>query len=178
MQSHRLYLERSIEEIVEVISSVKGTIYMTGIGKSAHVVRKCVATWQSLSLPAHFLLAQDLLHGDIGVVRPDDILIYISNSGNTEELIGIAKHVRDAFGVYQLSISNNPSATLGSFVNKSICISEKSIREADPYDKIPTVSSLLFMMTLDTCGLLLAEKRDFTDEVFRRNHPSGNVHTK
>lgn len=178
MKLHESYLDRSIHTIVDVLKSVTGIIYMTGIGKSAHIVRKCVATWQSLSIPAHFLLAQDLLHGDIGVLRPNDVILYVSHSGNTQELVAIASHVKSAIPVRQISLSNNSTPALDAFVDTSICLSEQKIREADQFNKVPSVSSVLFMMSLDIVGILLSQERNFTDEQFRINHPSGNLHNK
>jgi arabinose-5-phosphate isomerase len=178
MKLHESYLERSIHSVVDALKSVTGIIYITGIGKSAHIVRKCVATWQSLSIPTHFLLAQDLLHGDIGVVRPNDVIVYVSNSGNTQELVTIASYVKRAIPVRQISLSNNQNTDIEAFVDTSICLSAQKIREADSFNKVPTVSSVLFMLTLDIVGVLLSEQRNFTDEQFRINHPSGNLHNK
>lgn len=177
MQSHKPFLEASIKQIVTILKDVKGFIYVTGIGKSAHIARKCVATWQSVSIPAHFLLAQDLLHGDSGVLRPNDLLIHVSHSGHTAELLTIASHLQ-TIGIPQMSISNNPNAKLSAYVTHTISISQLPIREADVLNKVPSISCVLFMMVLDMVGLSLAEMRYFTDAQFRRNHPSGNLHNK
>jgi len=178
METHIGGITTCVEKIVGCLKSVSGTIYMTGIGKSAHVVRKCVATWQSLSIPAQFLLAQDLLHGDIGILRPDDILIYVSHSGSTSELLQVASHVRAEFPVKQMSVSNNPDAALHKLVDFKIVLSDGPIQEADLRNKVPTVSCVLFMIALDMVGILLSEERNFTDAEFRKNHPNGNVHNR
>jgi len=76
-----------LKQILPILKNFKHTIYMVGIGKSGHIINKCVATWQSLGIKVHSLLQQDLFHGDLGIIQENDLIIYISNSGNTEELI-------------------------------------------------------------------------------------------
>ena len=79
-------LESIIRNVVNVLKNFKGTVFITGVGKSAHIAKKCVSTWQSLGINAHNLLIHDLFHGDIGILKNEDMVIYITNSGNTKEL--------------------------------------------------------------------------------------------
>ncbi len=114
-----------------------------------------------------------MLHGDIGIVRPKDTIIYISNSGNTEELISVAQYVHERLGVCQICITTNPSARLSSYVDHSLVLCNFKIKEADTLDMAPTVSCVLFMIVLDVVGLHLAEFQDITKQEFQRNHPAG-----
>lgn len=162
-----------ITKLVSLVSKRRGSVYMTGVGKSGHIMQKCVATWQSLGLLCHFLHSQDSLHGDIGVLRAGDIVIYLTNSGNTDELIKIAQHLRGR-GIIQISLTNAIDSSIGCFMDHSCVLSPKhKIQEADTYSLVPSVSSTLFMMILDITGLCLAEKTSYSREEFKKNHPSG-----
>jgi arabinose-5-phosphate isomerase len=166
-------LTACIHALVSILRGREGCVFLTGIGKSAHSVKKCVATWQSLGLLCHSLLVQDMLHGDIGVLKPGDTIIYISNSGNTEELLAVSSYVRKTFPVCQICITNNPSALLSTTVDHALNLCNFKIREADTLNMAPTVSCVLFMLVLDIVGVHLAEGRDITREDFQRNHPGG-----
>jgi D-arabinose 5-phosphate isomerase GutQ len=150
-------------------------VYLAGIGKSGLVARKCVATWQSLGLPCHYLNIADMLHGDIGVLQPADVVLYTSNSGNTEELIRCTNYLNahKPF-VAQFLVSNNPTPKVTA-VSGSIMIGAHKFVEADAANCAPTVSSAIFMMFLDRLGIRLAEANGFTKEAFKQNHPSGDL---
>ena len=92
-KSHTKY----IDIISNIIIHNKNNIYLTGIGKCGHIAKKCVSTWQSLNITCHYLNVPDLFHGDFGILRDNDIIIYISNSGNTPELVNAAKYIKENF---------------------------------------------------------------------------------
>ena len=158
------------------------TIYITGIGKSNLIAKKTVATWQSINIKAYNLLVQDLLHGDIGIIKKGDVIIYISNSGNTTELVEVAKYIKNIYSVsssdseiriMQICISNNENNMLNNYVDYSYSIGPEKIIEADNNNIVPTVSSVLFLMLTDLLGIELSEKNNFTKEDFKKNHPCG-----
>jgi arabinose-5-phosphate isomerase len=150
-------------------------VYLAGIGKSGLVAQKCVATWQSLGLPCHYLNMADMLHGDIGVLQSDDVILYTSNSGNTGELIRCTDYMNTHKPfVAQFLVSNNPDPKVTS-VSGRIMIGDSKFVEADPANCAPTVSSVIFMIFLDRLGIRLAESNGFTKEDFKRNHPSGDL---
>jgi arabinose-5-phosphate isomerase len=162
-----------ITKLVSLLSKRRGFVYMSGVGKSGYITQKCVATWQSLGLLCHCLHAQDSLHGDIGVLRPGDIVIYLTNSGNTDELIRMAQHLRGR-GLIQISLTNAIDSTIGEFMDHTCVLSPThKIQEADTHSLVPSVSSTLFMMILDITGICLAEKISYSQEEFKKNHPSG-----
>ncbi len=178
-----LYIEQLIQHresicavVTQLVDTLKGgerTIFMTGVGKSGHIARKSVAIWQSLGLRCHFLHPQDSFHGDMGILRPGDAILYLSNSGKTEELVQLASYLRN-WDLLQLGIVNMAGSPLESVVESCYTVSAGvQILEADIHSLVPSVSSTLFMILLDLVGIGLAEKGDFTVEAFRRNHPSG-----
>jgi arabinose-5-phosphate isomerase len=168
----------SIELLLKILSNNNNSIYITGIGKSGHISKKCVSTWQSLGIHAYYILNQDIFHGDMGVIKEGDILIYISNSGNTEELINTAKYIKEKFNILQISVSNNINAQISQYVNHNIVISNTQIKEADNFNKVPSVSSILFMMFLDIVGIQLSENKNNTKKQFMLYHPAGELGKK
>lgn len=171
--------QESFEDIIThfmcLLKDFKHTIYMTGIGKSAYIINKCVATWQSLGIKVYSLLQQDLLHGDLGILQTNDIIIYVSNSGNTEELVNISGYIKNNFNVTQICITNNPSAKIMNNMTRSFVIGNDKIEEADILNLAPSVSSVLFMALLDLIGIQFAEIRGITKQEFKRFHPGGDL---
>ena len=101
------------------------------------------------------------------------LIIYISNSGNTNELIKASEYIKNNFKVIQISITNNDNCTLKNNMNHSINLCNFKIEEADNFNVVPSVSSVIFMMFLDLLGINLSEKNGFTKEDFKKNHPDG-----
>ena len=164
----------NIDNLTSIINSYNyNSIFITGIGKSYHISKKSVATWQSLQINVHDLLIQDLFHGDLGVLKENDIIIYISNSGNTNELVKASEYIKNNFKVIQISITNNNNCSLKNNMNHSINLCNFKIEEADNFNVVPSVSSVIFMMFLDLLGINLSEKNGFTKEDFKKNHPDG-----
>ena len=171
--------QESFEDIIShfmgFLKDFKHTIYMTGIGKSAYISNKCVATWQSLGIKVYSLLQQDLVHGDLGILQENDIIIYVSNSGNTEELVNVSAYIKTNFNVTQICITNNPSARIIDNMSRSFVIGNNKIEEADILNLAPSVSSVLFMALLDLIGIQFAEMRGITKQEFKRFHPGGDL---
>jgi len=164
-----------IHDIVPILQECKGTIYITGIGKSYHIAKKNVSTWQSLGINAQNILIQDVFHGDIGILKNEDIIIYVSNSGNTEELIKLAKYIKINYDIVQISFSNSNDNELALYTNKTYGISKNKIQEIDILNLVPSVSSTMYLTLLDTIGIELAESKDFSKELFLLNHPKGAI---
>ena len=167
----------TFKRILPLIRSCKNNIYITGIGKCGHVCKKSISTWQSMGISCHYLNLVDLFHGDFGILRENDIIIYISNSGNTNELVSCAKYVNSKFKVLQISITINNNPIIKDFVDYHFTISNEII-EADKINMAPTVSSTIFMIFLDLLGVYIAENNNITIEKFQLNHPGGNLGKK
>lgn len=181
-QSEINYFMNSMEYIICMITPLiiqcSGSIYLCGIGKSRLVCNKCVSTWQSLGIHANSLITQDLFHGDFGIFKENDIIIYISNSGNTDELLNVSKYIKKNFNIFQISITNNENNLLKQYTNLDFLLGDKKIIEADNIDMAPTVSSILYMTLLDLIGVNVAEYKCFTKEDFKKYHPGGNLGKK
>ncbi|CUT00884.1 KpsF/GutQ family sugar-phosphate isomerase [Candidatus Kryptobacter tengchongensis] len=169
-------LEKRIDEnfskIVELILNSKGRVIVTGIGKSGIIARKIVATMNSTGTPALYLHPVDAIHGDLGVVRKEDVVICISKSGDTVEvlrLIPIFKRI----GVPIISMVGNLNSQLARLSDYVLNVAVKE--EACPYNLAPTSSTTATLAMGDALAIALLEKRNFTKENFALFHPGGNL---
>ena len=150
----------------------KGRIIVTGIGKTALVAKKIVATFNSTGTPATFLHAADAIHGDIGMVQPEDILLAISRSGETEEMKVISLLARQ-MGNPLVAMVSKPGSTLAGQADY-LCLTPFE-READPNELAPTTSTTLQMAMGDAIATALLALRGFSPEDFARYHPGGSL---
>jgi beta-phosphoglucomutase-like phosphatase (HAD superfamily)/D-arabinose 5-phosphate isomerase GutQ len=171
---------KSCTKYIDIISKLvlhnKNNIYLAGIGKCAIVARKCVSTWQSLNISCHYLNVPDLFYGDFGILRDNDIIIYISNCGNTPELINATKYIKQNFNVIQIGITINQNSELKEFVNYSFQIADRNVViEIDEYALAPTTSSVILMIALDMIGTNISRLSNQTIEQFKLCHPLHDV---
>jgi len=162
----------SFAEAVELIYNCKGRVIVTGLGKSGLVARKIVATMNSTGTAAVFLHPADAAHGDLGMVRKDDIAVCVSKSGDTEEirqLLPMFRHI----GMKIISMVGNPASTLAKQSNIVLDVSVKE--EACPHDLAPTASTTATLALGDALAMALLDKRNFTKEDFAMFHPGGNL---
>jgi arabinose-5-phosphate isomerase len=163
-------IDDSFIAAVELISSCNGRLIVAGVGKSANISSKLVATFNSTGQPSVFLHAADAIHGDLGNVQNGDIVICLSKSGNTLEIKSLISNLK-ILGNKIISICGNPSSYLvkNSDINIDASISE----EACPYDLAPTSSTTAQLVLGDALAICLLEYRGFTKEDFARFHPGG-----
>ncbi len=159
-------------DAVEMIFNSKGRVVVTGLGKSGLVARKIVATMNSTGTAAIFLHPADAVHGDLGMVRKDDVAICISKSGDTEELRLLLPMFR-RIGMQVISMVGNPSSSIAKQSDIVLDISVKE--EACPHDLAPTASTTATLALGDALAMALLDKRDFTKEDFAMFHPGGNL---
>ncbi len=160
------------EKAVELIHECKGRVIVTGMGKSGLVARKIVATMNSTGTPAIFLHPSDAVHGDLGMVRREDVVICISKSGDTgeiQQLVPMFKRI----GVPLISMVGNVKSPLASESQVVLDVSVKE--EACPFDMAPTASTTATLAFGDALAIALLEKRQFTREEFAMYHPGGNL---
>ena len=157
-------------QAVKLISESKGRLIVAGVGKSANISSKLVATFNSTGQPSVFLHAADAIHGDLGNVQKNDIVICLSKSGNTEEIKLLTSNLK-ILGNKIISICGNPSSFLvkHSDININASVSE----EACPHDLAPTSSTTAQLVLGDALAICLLEYRGFTKEEFARFHPGG-----
>lgn len=160
----------SFSDAVEMLFSTKGRVIVTGIGKSANIATKIVSTFNSTGTPSVFLHAADAIHGDLGVVQPDDTVICVSKSGNTPEikvLVPLIKH----FGNKLIAIVGNTDSFLAS--ESDIVLDTTVEHEACPNNLAPTSSTTAQLVMGDALAVALIECRNFSASDFARFHPGG-----
>jgi arabinose-5-phosphate isomerase len=166
------YIDDTFSEIVNAILESKGRLIVSGIGKSANIAQKIVSTFNSTGQPAVFMHAGDAIHGDLGNVQPNDIVLCISKSGNTDEikvLVPLIKKMNNKLIAM--------TANLDSFLSKqSDWIINTSVeKEACPNNLAPTTSTTAQLVMGDALAVCLLECREFTDADFARYHPGGTL---
>ncbi|MDP2755730.1 MAG: KpsF/GutQ family sugar-phosphate isomerase [Nitrospirota bacterium] len=168
-------LNSNFEKAVEIIYKSKGRVVVTGMGKSGLVGKKISATLSSTGTPAFFLHPAEASHGDLGMVTSDDVIIAISNSGETEEILGLIPFLK-RFDVNIISITGNPDSTLSKLADVTLDVSVKE--EACPIGIVPTASTTAAMAMGDALAVALLLKRGFKEEDFAVFHPKGSIGKK
>lgn len=163
-------LNENFVSATDVLFSCRGTVILTGMGKSGLVARKWASTFSSTGTKAYFLNPAEAPHGDLGILRKEDILIALSFSGETEELSYVLRHAEDE-QLFILAVTGNPDSTLAKRANLvlSVALSE----EACPLGLAPTTSSTLMMALGDALAVTLMQRRNFTERDFAKLHPGG-----
>lgn len=165
-------LEANISPALEILVGCTGHVIITGLGKSGIVGLKMAATFASTGTPSFFVHSSEALHGDFGVVTSGDVLIAISNSGETNEVITLVSTVK-SWGIKTIAITKNSNSTLAKIVDN--CISISYNREADPLNLAPTTSTTLTMVIGDTLASALMSYHGFSKSDFQRLHPGGTL---
>jgi len=169
-------LSRSINEnfvkAVEVLNQCQGRIVVTGMGKSGLVARKIVATLNSTGAPAIYLHPTDALHGDLGMVRKDDVVIFISKSGETQELANLLPWLK-RLKVKLIAMTGSENGKLASECDIVLDISVKE--EACPHDLAPTASTTATLAMGDALSVALLQQKNFSVQDFANLHPGGSL---
>jgi arabinose-5-phosphate isomerase len=163
-------LEANLKPALEIIIECKGHVVITGLGKSGLVGAKIAATLASTGTPSFFLHSADALHGDSGALTPGDVLIAISNSGETAEVNAIAKMAK-SWGNSVIAITKNDNSTLAKSADAVFSIAFD--KEADPLNLAPTTSTTLTIAAGDALASALMAHRGFTSQDFGKRHPGG-----
>ena len=163
-------LEANLKPALEILTESRGHVVITGLGKSGLVGAKIAATLSSTGTPSFFLHSADALHGDSGALTSGDVLIAISNSGETAEVNAIAKMAK-AWGNQVIAITKNANSTLAKSADAVISIAFD--READPLNLAPTTSTTLTISAGDALASALMAHRGFTSQDFGKRHPGG-----
>jgi arabinose-5-phosphate isomerase len=164
------YIDDSFSKAVETIFSASGRVVVTGIGKSANIAVKIVSTLNSTGTPALFLHAADAIHGDLGMVRPGDVVICISKSGNTPEIKVLVPLIKN-FGNTLIAIVGNTDSFLAH--EADIVLNTTVAHEACPNNLAPTSSTTAQLVMGDALAVALIECRNFSARDFARFHPGG-----
>lgn len=157
---------------VEQLMACKGRVILSGIGKSGHIARKIAATLSSTGTPAYFVHPAEASHGDLGTITPADMVIALSNSGETTELGDIIAHTR-RFAIPLIAISARASSTLAQAADLNLTLPPAP--EACPLGLAPTTSTTMALALGDALAVALMERRGFEPEHFRTFHPGGRL---
>lgn len=168
-------LDENFEKAVEMILNLRGRLIITGIGKSGIVGRKIAATMASTGTPAYYLHPAEGFHGDLGLILPGDIVMLISNSGETEEIINLLPSFKK-IGVTLISITASRECTLAR--KSDIALTTGKVREADPMNLVPTSSTIAGMALGDALAIALLIQRGFAEGDFAQFHPGGSLGKK
>jgi arabinose-5-phosphate isomerase len=165
-------IDNDFARAVNLICKSKGRVIITGIGKSGLIGRKIVATLTSTGTPALFLHPVEGLHGDLGIVTKDDVLLAISNSGETRELVPVINSIRK-IGSPIIAFTGGLSSTLARASDIVIDVSVE--KEACPFDLVPTSSSTAALAIGDALAIALLAEKQFNEKDFYKFHPGGSL---
>ncbi len=159
-------------QAVQAILSVKGRVVVMGMGKSGHIGRKIAPTFASTGTPAFFVHPAEASHGDLGMVTRDDLVIALSNSGESEELSAILPLIKRQ-GVMLVAITGNGQSTLAQYAS---CVLDSSVeKEACPLNLAPTASTTAQLALGDALAVAVLDARGFKPDDFARSHPGGSL---
>jgi arabinose-5-phosphate isomerase len=168
-------LNERFEKAVEILYQCKGRVVVTGLGKSGLIGRKTAATFASTGTPSFFLHAAEALHGDLGMLTANDVLLAISSSGETEELLELVEAVK-RLGIHLITLTAKPRSTLAGASDVVLDIAVKE--EACSLNLAPTASTAAGMAMGDALAIALLERRGFKEEDFAALHPGGRLGKK
>lgn len=159
-------------DVVQRILNCDGHLIVTGMGKSGHIGHKLAATLASTGTPAFFVHPAEASHGDLGMIRSNDLLLALSNSGETSELLALLPVIK-RLGVGLIALTGNPDSTLAGQADLHIDVSVH--KEACPLGLAPTASTAAQLAMGDALALAVLQARGFTAEDFARSHPGGRL---
>jgi arabinose-5-phosphate isomerase len=165
-------LDAAFARAVRIVEGCTGSVVVTGIGKAGLVARKISATLASTGTPSHFLHPAEAMHGDLGALRRDDVVLALSQSGETEEITRLLPHVA-ARGIRIVALTGSQSSTLGRAAD--VVVPTGTVREACSLGLAPSTSTALMLALGDSLALVTSGLRQFTHEEFAARHPGGSL---
>ncbi len=165
-------IDQNFDQAVELILQCKGKLIVTGVGKSGHIGAKIAATLSSTGTPSFFINPLDVFHGDLGVIQPGDVVLAISNSGQTDELLRFLPYLLENH-IPVIGMSGNPQSLLAQYA--SAHLNAKVSHEACPLGLAPTSSTTAALALGDALACALMEARHFKASDFAQYHPGGTL---
>jgi arabinose-5-phosphate isomerase len=157
---------------VELIAGCQGKVVVTGIGKSGHIGKKIAASLSSTGTPAFFVHSAEAVHGDSGMIEKRDVVILLSNSGETMEVLNVL-NIIEKIGAKRIAITKNKQSSLAQKCDVALTYSYQ--KEADHLGLAPTTSALLQLAIGDALAVALCKTKDFTKDDFHLYHPGGSL---
>jgi len=165
-------LDDNFLKAVDLLAGCQGRVVWTGMGKSGLICRKLAATMASTGTPALFLHPAEAIHGDLGMVAPGDVVVAVSNSGETEELLRLVEYLK-RLGTPLVAITSNPASTLAGHADLHINLAVD--REACPHNLAPTASTTASLALGDALAMVVSVRKGFRPENFAELHPGGRI---
>ncbi|MGC7404504.1 KpsF/GutQ family sugar-phosphate isomerase [Pandoraea pneumonica] len=166
------HLDDSFFEAVSLLLACRGRVVVTGMGKSGHIGRKLAATFASTGTPAFFVHPAEASHGDLGMITADDVVVALSNSGETGELVSVLPMVK-RLGAKLIAMTGNANSSLGRL--SDVHLDAHVEKEACPLNLAPTASTTAALALGDALAVTLLDARGFGAEDFARSHPGGSL---
>ena len=168
-------LNKSFVEACEACGNCKGKIIVMGLGKSGHIADKIAATFASTGTPAFFIHPSEAIHGDLGMIDKEDVVLILSNSGETEEIVSLIPMIKK-MGITIIALTGNKKSKLSNEASVHVYVEVKE--EACPMNLAPTASTTAALAMGDAIAVALLEKKGFTKEDFAKSHPGGSLGKK
>jgi arabinose-5-phosphate isomerase len=165
-------LNGDFERAIDLLYDCRGRVIVTGMGKSGIICRKIAATLSSTGTPAFFLHPAEAIHGDLGAIRDEDVVIALSHSGETEELVRLLESIR-RLGARLIAITGAPASTIGKAADVTLDCS--IAEEACPMNLVPTASTTAALALGDALAMTLLVRKGFREEQFASFHPGGKL---
>ena len=166
------YIDQSFELACQLMFNCQGRVIIVGMGKSGHIGGKIAATLASTGTPAFFVHPGEASHGDLGMITRDDVVLTISNSGETGEVLAIVPVIK-RIGAKLISMTGNPESTLAKLGDSHVCVAVS--QEACPLGLAPTSSTTATLVMGDALAVALLNAKDFTADDFALSHPGGSL---
>ena len=168
-------LNKSFVKACEACENCKGKIIVMGLGKSGHIADKIAATFASTGTPAFFIHPSEAIHGDLGMIDKEDVVLILSNSGETEEIVSLIPMIKK-MGITIIALTGNKKSKLSKEASVHVYVEVKE--EACPMNLAPTASTTAALAMGDAIAVALLEKKGFTKEDFAKSHPGGSLGRK
>ncbi|HPR64362.1 MAG TPA: KpsF/GutQ family sugar-phosphate isomerase [Thermoanaerobaculia bacterium] len=168
-------LDEAFSRAVDILADCRGKVVVTGMGKSGIICRKIAATMSSTGTPAIFMHPAEAIHGDLGIIAQGDVVLAVSYSGETEEVIRLLEFLQRQ-GILLIAITGNPESTLGRHAKSHI--SARVSKEACPLNLAPTASTTAALAVGDALSIALSIRKGFREEDFALRHPGGKLGKK
>jgi arabinose-5-phosphate isomerase len=165
-------IDGRFDQAVDLLQNCRGRVILTGMGKSGIICRKIAATLTSIGTPAQFLHPADAIHGDLGVIQADDVVLALSNSGETAEILQLLATIR-RLGARLIAITGGPESTLAQAADVALDCSVTE--EACPLNLVPTASTTAALAIGDALAITLGAEKGFKQEDFASLHPGGKL---
>ncbi|CCQ10382.1 Arabinose 5-phosphate isomerase [Pseudoalteromonas luteoviolacea B = ATCC 29581] len=166
------FIDANFEQACQAMFDCKGRIIVVGMGKSGHIGNKIAATLASTGTPAFFVHPGEASHGDLGMITKDDVVLLISNSGETNEVLSIIPVIK-RIGAYTIAMTGNPQSSMAKLANCHVRVTVS--QEACPLGLAPTASTTATLVMGDAIAVALLEARGFTADDFALSHPGGSL---